>query len=108
MPTRKNTQRATPTPDAAAQAHGFHTIEETEPVEGPGTVEPVRQDARSALATEPVVPRNSTMRGRRAHRIAREREHGTPHRRRLALKAGDDADNDFTLTATNDDDRSQT
>lgn len=40
---------------------------------------------------------------RRAERLAREAEHGKPPRRRLALEAGDDADNDFTLIITNDD-----
>ncbi len=50
------------------------------------------------------MPGNSTMAQRRAERLAREAEHGTPPRRRLALEAGDDADNDFTLIITNDDD----
>ncbi len=42
-------------PDAQAQAHGFHTIEPSEPAEGPGTVEPVRARAVTGRG-EPVQP----------------------------------------------------
>ena len=40
---------------------------------------------------------------RRAARLAREAEHGIAQQRRLALRAGEDADNDVTIIdATND------
>ena len=50
-------------------------------------------------------PAPGTFAARRAEREERERLHGIPPRRRLTLRAGDDqAENDVTITASNDDD----
>ena len=59
----------------------------------------------TAKATAPADPSqgNSTMAQRRAARLAREAAHGLPQRRRLALAAGENADNDVTfIDATTD------
>lgn len=48
-------------------------------------------------------PQPGTFAARRAEREERERLHGIAPRRRFTLPAGDDASNDFTETATNDD-----
>lgn len=46
---------------------------------------------------------NCTFQARRAARLTREAEHGTPPRRKLSLRAGDNTDNHVTITAVNDD-----
>ena len=46
---------------------------------------------------------NSSFAERRTARMAREAAHGVPERHRTALRAGDRAENDFTMSYLTDD-----
>lgn len=48
MPARKSDPRE-PDTTADKEAYGFHTIEETEPAEGPGSIEPTQVEPLSSV-----------------------------------------------------------